>query len=282
MNFHNYFDLTQTYSKNANFIFSFNFEAKDSQDIPTIEKEFNQLKTEFKEEKSFEIFFRNKGRNISLDFIPIKEELIELFKLISDLDIDLNEYHNFSFSLNSSFKLMDLFLFSDIKNFLYEIFNCVLSIKSSRNNIQYLMSACEKTLTEFHLEKTEIGTIINGIIAYLKMSNAISKIQIELKSQLLIDEIFSIAQKSDESFMEKMGIANQMFIKGLQEFKKKIKESTDDNEKMFFELIKFYDLDNINISFGIPKHKNGININICLLGLTDFVSNIIIYYFLLL
>jgi hypothetical protein len=144
------------------------------------------------------------------------------------------------------------------------------------------MSACEKTLTQFQLETTEIGSIINGIIAYLKMSNAISKIQIELKSQLLIDEIFSIAQKSDESFMVKMGIANQMFIQGLQEFKKKIKESTDDNGKMFFKSIKFYDLDNINISFGIPKHKNGININICLLGLTDFVSNIIIYYFLLL
>ena len=114
-----YFDEQKDYFQNSSFSISLNLEAKEEKIVNEVEKYFKSLPPE--DTKQFEIFSRNKGKQVSIDFIskkssPILEDLL-------DLGIDLTEYHKFNLTIKSGLNIIELFdQIEDINTILEKIY----------------------------------------------------------------------------------------------------------------------------------------------------------------
>ena len=147
-----YFDEQKDYFQNSSFSISLNLEAKEEKGVNAVEKNF---KSSFaKDIKQFEIFSRNKGKQVSIDFIskkssPILEDLL-------DLGIDLTEYHKFNLIFKSGLNLIELFdQIEDINTILEKIYSLIFSIKSETNNIKYIINALIEAIKYIKFDNEE-------------------------------------------------------------------------------------------------------------------------------
>ena len=152
-----YFDEQKDYFQNSSFSISLNLEAKEEKIVNEVEKYFKSFFA--KKKKQFEIFSRNKGKQVSIDFIskkssPILEDLL-------GLGIDLTEYHKFNLTIKSGLNIIKLFdQIEDINTILEKIYSLIFSIKSETNNIKYIMNALIEALKNIKFDNEKKKQLI--------------------------------------------------------------------------------------------------------------------------
>lgn len=187
---------------------------------------------------------------------------------------------------------------NDFRALLYDIFQLIISLKSTRNNVQYLINAVKEVIKSINLKDPKLLDLINRIIYFFSFSKALSKINIDLKSKVLIDEIFNLISEKEEDKKKSEFSVNETFIsiseeeeqmhiknknkqkeldEKFKEFKKELKEKVFDKLKSELpkELLfaaKSINIDSISLYLGIPKYKSGISLIFKFNGLTEFVS----------
>jgi len=243
-------------------ILTISFEAKQEKDIETIKKGFNIFVTEIKKNNKdynlkFKLHFRSKGKLVYIDFLFKNEEII---KILLDLGINLNEYEQFHLSINSEFKISKLLDNYDLKTFLYDLFKLKISLKSTRNNANYLINAIKDTTKILKLKDKQLLNIIQGMILLFNLGKALSKISIDLKSKVIIDEIYNFFNfeyqiEKGEEFNNEQGRNKEFLekIKSMKEASKKVKP--DLISKGLFDPFRSIYIDNISFYLGIPKYK---------------------------
>ena len=195
LKFKDYFDCSKEYINNALCILTFNFEAKKEKDIEIIKNGYEIINSLFIKDQTNNfryLYFRNIGKTIFIDFVFFDGKTM---KNLLDLGINFNEYEKFNLTINSAFNINDIFsdIINDFKIILYDIFKLIITIKSTRNNMQYLINCINKAINILNLK--EYQDIIEVIINYLNFSKVLSKINIELKSNIIIDEIYKLIEK---------------------------------------------------------------------------------------
>ena len=158
-------------------ILTISFEAKQEKDIETIKKGFNIFVTEIKKNNKdynlkFKFHFSSKGKLVYIDFLFKNEEII---KILLDLGINLNEYEQFHLSINSEFKISKLLDNYDLKTFLYDLFKLKISLKSTRNNANYLINAIKDTTKILKLKDKQLLNIIQGMILLFNLAKLYQK-----------------------------------------------------------------------------------------------------------
>ncbi len=115
------------------------------------------------------------------------------------------------------------------------------------------------------------------MILLFNFGKALSKINIDLKSKVIIDEIYNCFNfesqiKKGEEFNNEQEV-NKKFLK---EIKKMKEESKNAKPRIIsdglFDLFKSIYMDNISFHLGIPKYKSGLSLICKIIGLTKFVS----------
>ena len=258
-------------------IFTINFEAKQEKDIETIKKGFSVIVSKIKKENKdynvkFKLYFRSKGKLVYIDFLF---QNVEIIKILLELGINLNEYDQFHCSINSEFKISKLLDNYDLKNFLYDLFKLKFSLKSTRNNANYLINAIKDAVKILKLEDKQLLESIQAMILVFNLGKALSKINIDLKSKVIIDEIynyFDFQIEKEKKFNDEQE-NNKKFLKSIKDMKEKCKTFKQDliSEGLFYPA-KSINIDKISFYFGIPKYKSGISLICKINGLTKFES----------
>ena len=150
-----YFDEQKDYFKNSILSISLNSEVKEEEGVNAVENYFKSIfDAKIQNELGFEFFFRNKGKQVSIDFIrkkslPILDDLLEL-------GIDLTEYHKFNLIFKSGLNLIELFdQIEDINTILEKIYSLIFSIKSETNNIKYIINALIEAIKYIKFDNEE-------------------------------------------------------------------------------------------------------------------------------
>ena len=207
-------------------IFTINFEAKQEKDIETIKKGFSVIVSKIKKENKdynvkFKLYFRSKGKLVYIDFLF---QNVEIIKILLELGINLNEYDQFHCSINSEFKISKLLDNYDLKNFLYDLFKLKFSLKSTRNNANYLINAIKDAVKILKLEDKQLLESIQAMILVFNLGKALSKINIDLKSKVIIDEIynyFDFQIEKEKKFNDEQE-NNKKFLKSIKDMKENI------------------------------------------------------------
>lgn len=278
--FNNYFKgYKKEYLDDKLYIFTISFEAKQEKDIETIKKGFNIFVTEKKKYNKdynlkYKFLFRTQGKSVYIDILFKKEEII---KILLDLGINLNEYDQFHLSINSEFKISQLLDNYDLKTLLYDLFKLKISLKSTRNNANYLINAIKDAVKILKLKDKQLLNAIQGMILLFNLGKALSKINIDLKSKVIIDEIYNFLNFKDQiekgEEFNKEQEANKKFLEEIKNMKEESKRVKPDLilEGLFDSFRSIY-IDNISFHLGIPKYKSGLSLICKINGLTKFVS----------
>jgi len=257
-----FLDFSQAHIKDALYCASLNLEVKNADDLKRLEGSFFALKNMFETSPfvkgKFELHFRSKDKQVSIDVIS-KEG--KLFKLLLDLGIDLSEYHKFNFALKSGINFEELFeLKADQTAALVKFFSILFSIKSETDNVKYLANALGEALKDMKLndEKKQlkfdkfVGFIINFINSFIGF-----KCKLEYDAKILAGEGSKEAEKA-------AGLILGIISLGLDTLFKLHLE-------LPFDLLNF---DSISISICVPKYQNGYAISIKSPGLNKIIKNI--------
>ena len=209
------------------------------------------------------MYFRNNGTNFSFDLIIIDGKIM---KSIIDLGINLSEYHEFYLSLKSEISIYELFAEKiDGKKIFFLILSLLFTIKSSGENVKYLIEAISNALNDVKLNNMRRQRKFNEMIKFLNFIYAYigTKLKLNYDSKIYVEEL----NKERETFL------NQFFMY----IKEKSQGITKQMVKPILEgfgLINLLDsifIDEISLCFGIPKYCNGLALIIKNPGFTDLV-----------
>ena len=156
--FGEFFDPNAEHTKKALVVTTVNFEVKEEKDVEAIKTAFEQIKPmvlglpfiQAKKDK-FELHFRNNGTKIAIDFISVEGKLIQP---LLDLGIDLSEYNKFYFGLKTGADLGKIYTEggNPSDELISEIFNVLVKIDSTGENVKYLSSALIAAFKDVKLE----------------------------------------------------------------------------------------------------------------------------------
>lgn len=267
-----FYEPSNEYLENNLLIFSLNLELKEEKDFEIIKEYFDSFfKPNFdknnsnkKEPVFYDLKLRKNGKKFSFDFISKKNFII---KNLIDLGIDLTKYQNFNLTLKSKFEFNELFSeeFNE-KNTLINILTIIFSIKFTGENIKFLIKSFYEALKKVKLNDEKYHKKYNNIINYLNFIYSFinSKIKLEFNGQIYVDSI-------------EKDIQNQIIIRFRQiiEFLWYLVIEPPLKQYNLMETIKSINLDNLCITFGFPKYKNGLAIIIKLPGITQYLNNIL-------
>lgn len=178
--------------------------------------------------------------------------------------MNLNDYDQFHFSIKSEFTISKLLDNYDVKSLLYALFKLKIFLKSTWKNTNYLINAIKDAVKLVKLKDIQLLDTIENMILLFNLGKALSKINIDLKSKVIIDEIFYFL---DEQKM------NQEFLKLIKDMKEECKAIKTDliSEGLYYPF-KSINIDNISFYLGNPKFKSGLSLIFKNIGLTEFVS----------
>lgn len=275
--FSEYFDLNAEHLKKALVCCTINFEVKEDKDVDAIKAAFEQIKPIIlgipliaaKKDK-FEFHLRNNGKKIGIDLISVEGKIVQS---LLDLGVNLSEYHHFCFALKTGANLGKLFTegANPSDDLLKELFNFLICLKSSGENIKYLSTALLSALKEVNIEEEKKKKGLHKFMGFLNLVNAFicGKLKLEFDS--------SVLNKSTESFpggtagfKAKLGGFHQMALGMGQSLIKPAVSSMG-----FDGPLKTINLDTITIAAGVPKYQNGLALSIKIPGLTKVVEEIL-------
>ena len=272
-----YFDEQKDYFKNSLLSISLNFEVKEEKGVNEVENLFKSFFDDFRlKEYGFEFFSRNKGKQVSIDFIrkkslPILEDLL-------DLGIDLTEYHKFNIALITGINIYDLLHEDDPDLILIEIFSLIFYIRAETDNCRYLLIALSEALKDVKIDNEKIQKKFDKFINFLRFINSFirNKFKIEYDAKILAGKEIKNGGINDggvEGLKAKIIPFQQMSIGMFQTMVIPMLQSLD-----LTGVIKSTDLDNISISLTAPKYKNGLALSLKIPELSKTLDELIDNY----
>ena len=215
--YNTFFDINKDYMKKALCIFSLNLNAKEEKCIEII-KECYEIYKSFimkipKIKGRCEMYFRNNGTNFSFDLIIIDGKIM---KSIIDLGINLSEYHEFYLSLKSEISIYELFAEKiDGKKIFFLILSLLFTIKSSGENVKYLIEAISNALNDVKLNNMRRQRKFNEMIKFLNFIYAYigTKLKLNYDSKIIVEELNKEKEINLNQFFRKIKETSQVIIK---------------------------------------------------------------------
>ena len=279
--FGEFFDPNADHTKKALVVCTVNFEVKDVKDVETLKTTFEQVKPmvlglpfiQAKKDK-FELHFRNNGKKVAFDFISVEGKIIQP---LLDLGIDLSEFHKFYFGLKTGADLGKLYAEggNPSDDLIAEIFNVLLSVKSSGENLKYLSTALIAAFKDVKLEDEKKKKKLEKFLGFLNLVNVFigAKLKFEYDAKVL--------KGAGDKAVEKLPGGQEGFKKQLSGYHDMAKNAGSQMAKPAIEgmgfgaALKALNLDSISIAGGIPKYNNGFALVIKVPGLTKVVEEIL-------
>ena len=278
-----FFEINKDYMKKTLYIFTLNLKAKGEDYIKEIKDSFEMtikpLITGFSEIKGrCEMHFRNNGKNVSFDLIIIDGEIM---KSIIDVGINLSQYHEFYLSLKSAINIYELFPENiDGKKILGIILSLLFTIKSSGENVKYLIEAISNALNDVKLHDIKMQKKFNEMVKFLNFIYAYigTKIKLNYDGKLIAEQLNI---ETERHLTDLFKYINQVCKELLKTFVRPILEGMG-----LMRLTDSILCDEISLCFGIPKYYNGLALIINIPGLNDLVrinyinfkNNLLNYY----
>jgi hypothetical protein len=267
-NYGQYVDPSKDYMAKALGVFTVSINAKDESSVKVLEELFEKMKpllleipTIKKHPDQYQIHFRTSGKKVSIDVISVTGQFLQP---LLDLGIDMSEYHNFKAGFKSEFK-PDEFFTLKIEELVVKALQFVLSAKGESTNFRYILTALIEALKEIKLQKNQEK--LDKIVSYLDGLNSFVSFLLEFKfdakelsgSGLEIAKAkgFDISAKFEQFRIVLNGLIDQ-FVKPTL------------TSMGLIDAAKVADVDEINISYLIPKYSNGVAQLIKLPGFTKY------------
>ena len=280
-NFGEFFDSNAEHTKKALVLCSVNFEVKEEKDVDVIKTAFEQVKPmvlglpfiQAKKDK-FELHFRNNGKKVGIDFISVEGKIIQP---LLDLGVDLSEYHKFYFGLKTGADLGKIYAEggNPSDDLISEIFNVLISVKSSGENVKYLTNALVAAFKDVKLadEKKQ-----KNLEKFLGFSNLIN---VFIGAKLKFEYDAKVLKGAGDKAVEKLPGGQEGFKKQLSGYHDMAKQTGANVAKPAIEgmgfggALKALNLDSLSVAAGVPKYSNGFALVIKVPGLTKVVEEIL-------
>ena len=279
--FGEFFDPNADHTKKALVVTTVNFEVKEEKDVETIKTAFEQVKPmilglppiQAKKDK-FELHFRNNGTKIAVDFISVEGKLIQP---LLDLGVDLSEYNKFYFGLKTGADLGKIYTEggNPSDELISEIFNVLLKIDSSGENVKYLSTALIAAFKDVKLTDEKKQKKLQKFLGFLNLVNVFigAKLKFEYDAKVL--------KGAGDKAVEKLPGGQEGFKKQLSGYHDMAKNAGTQMAKPAIENMGFGDslkalnLDSFSVAGGVPKYSNGLALVLRIPGLTKVVEEIL-------
>lgn len=279
--FGEFFDPNADHTKKALVVTTVNFEVKEEKDVETIKTAFEQFKpmllgmpfVQAKKDK-FELHFRNNGTKIAVDFISVEGKLIQP---LLDLGVDLSEYNKFYFGLKTGADLGKIYTEggNPSDELISEIFNVLLKIDSSGENVKYLSTALIAAFKDVKLADEEKQKKLQKFLGFLNLVNVFigAKLKFEYDAKVL--------KGAGDKAVEQLPGGQEGFKKQLSGYHEMAKNNGTLMAKEFINgmgfggALKALNLDSFSVAGGVPKYSNGLALVLRIPGLTKVVEEVL-------
>ena len=279
--FGEFFDPNADHTKKALVVTTVNFEVKEEKDVETTKTAFEQVKPiilglPFVKDKKdkFELHFRNNGTKIAVDFISVEGKLIQP---LLDLGVDLYEYNKFYFGLKTGADLGKIYTEggNPSDELISEIFNVLLKIDSSGENVKYLSTALIAAFKDVKLTDEKKQKKLQKFLGFLNLVNVFigAKLKFEYDAKVL--------KGAGDKAVEKLPGGQEGFKKQLSGYHDMAKNAGTQMAKPAIEgmgfsgALKVLNLDSLSVAAGVPKYSNGLALVLRIPGLTKVVEEIL-------
>ena len=255
----NFVDESKDYMAKALTVFTVSINAKDEAGVKVLEELFSKFVEPFVKElpffkkhpENYEVKFRTEGKKVSVDLIKVKGEFLQP---LLDLGLDISEFHNFKASFKSEF-VPEQFFTLPSEELALKVVQLILSIKGESTNARYILTALIKALKEVKLANAKFQTKLDKHVEKLSALNAFVSfcLNFEFDSKELMGAGLAASKMKGFDINGMLEMARS-FVTGTIESKvlPKLKELG------LIETAKASDIDEVEISFVIPKYSNGI------------------------
>ena len=248
--YNDFLDANEEHIKSALYCASLNLEVKEEAD-----------------KDKFQLFYRNKGKQVSFDICAKDGKLVQA---LMDLGIDLAEYHKFNFALKSGINLAEIFdpTADQTANFI-KICSVIFSIKSETDNVKYLAGALGEALKDLKLDDPKKQAKFNKCVGFINFINSFIgfKCKLEYDAKVMAGEGAKEAEKATggaDGLKMKITGTQQMAMVFCQSMLIPMITSFG-----MIDTVKKLNLDSISISLGVPKYQNGYAISLKIPGLSE-------------
>ena len=277
--FDEYFDSNAEHTKKALTTVTINLEVKEEKDVESIKQGFEMIKNmieqaPFYKKDKYELHFRNNGKKIAIDLVSIEGKIMQP---LLDLGIDLSEYHNFYFGLKTGADLGRLYAEggNPSDELITEIFNVLIKVTSSGENVKYLTTALITALKDVKIEDEKKKKKLEKFLGFLNLVNVFigAKMKFEYDAKTL--------KGAGDKAVEQLPGGQAVFKKQLSGYHETAKTAGTQMAKPMLEQMGFnthlkaLNIDSITIAGGVPKYKHGLALVIKLPGLTKVIEEIL-------
>lgn len=258
-NYKNFVDASKDYMKEALTVFTVSINAKDEAGLKVLEDIFKKFCEPFikelpffkKHPENYQIHFRTSGNKVSVDLISVKGEFLQP---LLDLGLSASDFHTFNASFKSEFR-PDEFFTASIEDLALKALQLIFSVKSDSTNLRYILTSAIKALKEIKLSNAKFQSKLEKHVEKINVLNAfvsfVLNLEFDAKELCGAGLAASKVKGFDVNTMfEALRAGAVAFIE--------TKVVTKLKELALVDTAKASDIDEIEISFTIPKYENGL------------------------
>ena len=193
------------------------------------------------------------------------------------MGIDLAEFHKFNFNLKTGVDFEKFYQEGDIPSdeFITELLNVFVSLKSYGNNIKYLIGALIAALKDVKLKNEKYQKKLEKILGFANLINTYisGTVKFEYDANVIKGEIeknVENIQGGKDGFKIQVHVFNEQAIKVVQQMVRPILDGMG-----LTSTIKSLNLDNISFSIGVPKYQHGLALVLKFPGLTYVLEELL-------
>ena len=253
--FKEFFDDSQQYMKDCFYIFSLGLEIKDEKNIDIIKNFYEHIKALFNglpfiksNPNKYQLNFGYVKKKIFFDLVSMDNNLIQMW---IEFGFDLSKFVEFQLILKSGID-MTQFLSRNNKQIFIDICSIFFSLKS-KCRFKHIIPSLFEAFKAVNYSNKKLISILKFIFSFIG-----TKMKLELNS-----EIYSKEKKEEKI----------KYFSGLFDWSMNISYFYLSALNMF-EAFKETNFDNISLSLGLPKNKNGISV---ILKIRE-ISNVMLEY----
>ena len=253
-------DASKDYMKDALTVFSVSVHAKDEASVKTLETLFEKMKPMFegldfvkKHPGKYQIHLRTTGTKVTVDFVSVTGEFL---KPLLDLGLDLSDYHNFNATFKSEFCPDDFFKLP-VEQLSLKALQLLFSVKGQSTGVRQILSALIKALKSIKLNNEKYQKKLDEHVNHLSALNAF--VSFAFNFDFDAKELCGAGLEASKAALKGVDI-NKKFT----DFRAQIEGLATNMIKPALEQLglvdaaKATDVDEITLSFVIPKYENGV------------------------
>ena len=257
----NYIDSSKDYMQNALSVLTISINANDENSVKVLEALFNQFKPMIdeipiikKRAEKISYHLRVSGTKMSIDIVTIDGKFIKPFL---DLNLDFNDFHEFKASFKTDFTPNDFFELT-IDKILEKVLSASCILQGKSTNSKFIALSFLKALKNVKLTEEKYQKKLEKIISFLYLVLAFVQCKFDFEyspKEVCNGPLENVIQ----------GLLNgQDPIEILEGFKKMAEQLGGQMIKPTLEQmglldsVKAANIDQISVSFALPKYQNGV------------------------